>query len=124
MKLASAKYSTFPATALRPEGWLKQQLRIQAEGLSGNLDKIWPDIRDSRWIGGPCEGWERVPYWLDGFTPLAWLLDDEDLKARAKRYIDGILERQKPDDWNYQTMPVKMKPYGCTNLRMTELPKF
>ena len=53
MKLASAKYSTFPATALRPEGWLKQQLRIQAEGLSGNLDKIWPDIRDSRWIGGP-----------------------------------------------------------------------
>ena len=21
------------------------------------------------------------------------------------------------------TMPVKMKPYGCTNLRMTELPK-
>ena len=23
-----------------------------------------------------------------------------------------------------ETMPVKMKPYGCTNLRMTELPKF
>ena len=99
MKLASAKYTTFPATAIRPEGWLKQQLRIQAEGLSGNLDKIWPDIRDSRWIGGSCEGWERVPYWLDGFIPLAWLLNDEDLKARAKRYIDGILERQKPDGW-------------------------
>ncbi|MBQ7355407.1 MAG: glycoside hydrolase family 127 protein [Clostridia bacterium] len=99
MKLANPKYETFPAPALRPTGWLQKQLRIQAEGLSGNLDKIWPDIRDSRWIGGNCEGWERVPYWLDGFIPLAWLLDDEDLKARAKRYIDGILAQQKPDGW-------------------------
>ncbi|MGM9647253.1 MAG: beta-L-arabinofuranosidase domain-containing protein [Eubacteriales bacterium] len=99
MKLANPKYETFPATALSPDGWLRKQLEIQASGLSGNLDKIWPDIRDSRWIGGDRDGWERVPYWLDGFIPLAWLLDDEDLKARAKRYIDGILERQKPDGW-------------------------
>ncbi|MBQ8383114.1 MAG: glycoside hydrolase family 127 protein [Clostridia bacterium] len=99
MKLANPKYQTYPATALKPEGWLAKQLRIQADGLSGNLDKIWPDIRDSRWIGGDRDGWERVPYWLDGFIPLAWLLDDDDLKARAKKYIDGILERQKPDGW-------------------------
>ncbi len=99
MKLTNAHYHTYPVTAIRPRGWLRKQLRIQADGLSGNLDKIWPDIRDSRWIGGSCEGWERVPYWLDGFIPLAWLLEDEDLKARAKRYIDGILERQKPDGW-------------------------
>ncbi|MBQ8287941.1 MAG: glycoside hydrolase family 127 protein [Clostridia bacterium] len=99
MQFTPPKYRTYPATALKPDGWLKQQLRIQAEGLSGNLDKMWSDIRDSRWIGGDCDGWERVPYWLDGFIPLAWLLDDKDLKARAKRYIDGILERQKPDGW-------------------------
>jgi hypothetical protein len=29
------------------------------------------DVRDSRWIGGDRDGWERVPYWLDGFVP--WL---------------------------------------------------
>ena len=61
---------------IKPEGWLLNQLRIQAAGLSGNLDKFWPDIKDSKWIGGSAEGWERVPYWLDGFIPLAWLLDD------------------------------------------------
>ncbi|MBR2621208.1 MAG: glycoside hydrolase family 127 protein [Clostridia bacterium] len=89
----------FSANYLKPTGWLHRQLRIQADGLSGNLDKIWPDIRDSAWIGGDRDGWERVPYWLDGFIPLAWLLDDEDMKARAKRYVDGILDRQCADGW-------------------------
>ena len=56
-------------------GWLRRQLEIQANSLSGNLDKMWPDIQDSAWIGGDREGWERVPYWLDGFIPLAYLLE-------------------------------------------------
>ena len=67
---------------LRPAGWLKWQLQVQAEGLSGHLDLVWPDIKESKWIGGDKEGWERVPYWLDGFIPLAYLLDDEELKKR------------------------------------------
>ena len=75
------------------------QLNIQKNGLNGNLDKVWPDIRDSKWIGGDREGWERVPYWLDGFVPLAYLLDDDDMKARAKKYIDKILEGQQEDGW-------------------------
>ena len=92
-------FKQYTTNELRPTGWLKNQLQIQADGLSGNLDKIWPDIRDSAWIGGDCEGWERVPYWLDGFIPLAYLLEDEDLIARAKKYIDAIVERQQEDGW-------------------------
>ena len=92
-------YQAFTARELRPRGWLKRQLRIQAEGLSGHLDKMWPDVQDAAWIGGSRDGWERVPYWLDGFIPLAFLLDDDDLKARAKKYVDGILARQQPDGW-------------------------
>lgn len=87
------------AGALRPEGWLKKQLEIQAEGLSGHLDQVWPDIRDSAWIGGKAEGWERVPYWLDGFIPLAYLLQKEELIARAKKYVDAILAAQQEDGW-------------------------
>lgn len=93
------KYAYLKPADIRPEGWLRKQLQLQAEGLSGHLDLIWPDIRDSRWIGGDREGWERVPYWLDGFIPLAWLLEDRGLQERAKRYIDGILERQQKDGW-------------------------
>ena len=75
---------------IRPEGWLRRQLEIQAAGLSGNLDKLWPDVRDSAWIGGSREGWERVPYWLDGFIPLAHLLKNPDLMDRANRYVQAL----------------------------------
>ena len=97
--LKKLKFTQFSTNELSPQGWLRQQLVIQANGLSGNLDKIWPDVQSSKWIGGDKEGWERVPYWLDGFIPLAYLLDDEDMKARAKRYIDAILAGQKEDGW-------------------------
>lgn len=89
----------FPINELHPTGWLYRQLRIQAQGLSGNLDNMWPDVQRSGWIGGDREGWERVPCWLDGFIPLSWLLDDEGMKARAKYYMDTILDRQCADGW-------------------------
>ncbi len=91
----------FPFTAqqITPRGWLRRQLEIQAEGLSGQLDRVWPDVRDSRWFGGDREGWERVPYWLDGFIPLAFLLRDEDMMTRATRYVYAIIDKQKPDGW-------------------------
>ena len=92
-------YYLFNPNEIVPEGWLKKQLEIQASGLMGNLDKVWPDVRDSAWIGGPKDGWERVPYWLDGFIPLAYLLKNEDMIRRADRYVSGILERQRTDGW-------------------------
>ncbi len=92
-------WNFYTAKELRPEGWLRRQLEIQAEGLSGNLDKIWRDVRDSAWIGGTAEGWERVPYWLDGFIPLAYLLDNKDMIARAQKYVDAILAQQKEGGW-------------------------
>lgn len=94
-----SKWNFYTAREIKPKGWLRRQLEIQAEGLGGHLDKIWPDVRDSAWIGGDRDGWERVPYWLDGFIPLAYLLEDRDMIARAKKYIDAILAAQKPDGW-------------------------
>ena len=94
-----SKWDFYTTKEIKPSGWLKRQLEIQAEGLAGNLDKIWPDVRDSAWIGGDREGWERVPYWLDGFIPLAYLLENEDMISRAKKYIDAILSSQKQDGW-------------------------
>ncbi len=112
------KWNFYTSNEIKPSGWLRRQLEIQAEGLSGNLDKIWPDIKNSSWIGGDKEGWERVPYWLDGFIPLAYLLENEDMIARAKKYIDAIISFQKPDGWicpcteeerkNYDTWAVQL----------------
>ena len=93
------KWNFYTTNELKAGGWLKKQLEIQAEGLSGNLDKVWRDIKDSAWIGGTADGWERVPYWLDGFIPLAYLLENKDMISRAKKYIDAILARQEEDGW-------------------------
>lgn len=93
------KWNFYTSKEIKPEGWLRRQLEIQAEGLSGNLHKIWPDIRDSAWIGGNREGWERVPYWLDGFIPLAYLLKNEEMIATVKKYIDAIVSAQENDGW-------------------------
>lgn len=74
-------WSFYTSDELKARGWLRRQLALQAAGLCGNLDKIWPDVQRSAWIGGDREGWERVPYWLDGFIPLAYLLEDADMIA-------------------------------------------
>jgi DUF1680 family protein len=98
-ELRTPAFQALPLGRIKPAGWLKSQLELQAAGLSGHLDEFWPDIKDSAWVGGKAEGWERVPYWLDGIVPLAFVLDDPTLKAKAKRFVDEILERQQPDGW-------------------------
>ena len=35
------KMDMFTSKEIKPRGWLKRQLEIQADGLSGNLDKVW-----------------------------------------------------------------------------------
>ena len=86
---------------IEPHGWIRRQLITQAQGLHGNLDKVWNDVKDSKWLGGEHEGWERLPYFLDGFIPLAYLLRDEDMIARAKKYVDALLRDQAEDGCFY-----------------------
>ncbi|HWE85307.1 MAG TPA: beta-L-arabinofuranosidase domain-containing protein [Terracidiphilus sp.] len=102
-------FTPLPLGSIRPAGWLRAQLQIQAHGLSGHLDETWPDVGpNSGWLGGTGESWERGPYFLDGLIPLAYLLDDAHLKAKAQRYVDWTLTHQRPngmigpasnDDW-------------------------
>ena len=99
MTFYAPRFRLLPVGSVRPLGWLRSQLRLQADGLTGHLDEFWPSVRDSRWIGGEAEGWERGPYWLDGLIPLAFALDDAHLKAKAQRWIDYILAHQHDDGW-------------------------
>jgi DUF1680 family protein len=92
-------FQPLPLGAIKPRGWLRNQLRIQADGLSGHLDAFWPDVAESGWIGGQAEGWERGPYWLDGMVPLAYLLDDQVLMDKVAHWVDYILDHQQADGW-------------------------
>jgi hypothetical protein len=83
---------------ISPRGWLRDQLRLQAEGLTGRLEEVWPDVGpNSGWLGGTGESWERGPYYLDGLVPLAHVLDDDRLKARVRPWIEWMLASQRPD---------------------------
>lgn len=107
--LFASAYFPLPLGAIRPRGWLRDQLEIQANGLSGHLDETWADVGPSSgWLGGTGESWERGPYFLDGLLPLAYLLDDARLKAKAQRYVDWTITNQAAngmigpatnDDW-------------------------
>lgn len=112
------KWNLYTPKEIKPQGWLLRQLEIQAEGLSGNLHKIWPDIRDSAWIGGKREGWERVPYWLDGFIPLAYLLENEEMIATAKKYIDSIISKQQSDGWICPCKKEERKKYDTWAIQL------
>ncbi|MCU0456449.1 MAG: glycoside hydrolase family 127 protein [Bacteroidales bacterium] len=97
--LISNAYIKLPLGAIKPEGWLKAQLNVQAEGLTGNVDDFWPDLKNSAWRGGTGDAWERGPYYLDGLVPLAWLLDDEKLKEKVKSWIEPILASSRDSGW-------------------------
>ncbi len=86
-------------SAISPEGWLRDQLQVQACGLSGYLDAFWPDVADSGWIGGAAEGWERGPYWLDGMVALAASLGNPALVHRVHGWVNYIIDHQAPDGW-------------------------
>jgi DUF1680 family protein len=102
-------FYVLPLGAVKPAGWLLDQLKIQATGLGGHLDETWADVgSNSGWLGGSGESWERGPYFLDGLIPLAYLLDDAGLKAKAQKFVDWTLTNQRPngmigprsnDDW-------------------------
>jgi DUF1680 family protein len=91
-------FYTLPLGEVRPTGWLMDQLKIQANGLGGHLDETWADVgSNSGWLGGNGESWERGPYFVDGLIPLAYLLDDSRLKAKAQRFVDWTLTNQRPN---------------------------
>ena len=107
--LAESAFYTLPLGSVVPRGWLREQLLVQAKGLSGHLDETWKDVGlESGWLGGKGESWERGPYFLDGLVPLAYLLDDAKLKAKAQRFLDwtlassdasGMFGPTSNDDW-------------------------
>ncbi len=94
-------YTALPLGAIKPKGMLLKMLELQRDGLSGHLDSIYSLVCGSNngWLGGTGDGWERGPYWLDGLVPLAYLLDDAGLKAKAQKWIEWSIKNQREDGY-------------------------
>lgn len=99
-----------PLGAIKAEGFLKEQLLRNKNGLGGHLDEIEPGmiadpyIRKTyvkAWMGGQQEGWgaEISGNYYNGLIELAWTLDDEELKRKATTWVDAVLATQKEDGY-------------------------
>lgn len=97
MAESKEKLQKLPLGEIKPMGWLKRELELQATGLTGRLDELWEDVsKKSAWLGGHGEAWERGPYYLDGLVSLAYLLDDRRLIDRVGLWIEKSCRRLMP----------------------------
>lgn len=93
-----------PIGSIRPEGWTRQTLRLQADGFHGHLTEISAFLKKegNAWLnpaGRGDHGWEEPPYWLKGFQDCAYLLQDEAQMKEARLWIEGAIRSQQPDGW-------------------------
>lgn len=94
-------YMQLPLGSIEPEGWLKEQLLRMKHGMTGNLDSLYATVMGHRngWLGGDGDVWERGPYWIDGLLPLAYILNDQELKDKVEPWVEWALNSQQPDGY-------------------------
>ena len=92
-QLHQNRFIELPLGSISADGWLKEMLLRQKSGATGHLDELYPEVMGPRngWLGGDGDQWERGPYWIDGLLPLAYILDDDELKAKAKPWVEWML---------------------------------
>lgn len=95
--LAQKDYMQLPLGQIRAEGWLRLQLDKMKNGLTGHLDEVYEKVCGTRncWLGGDGDAWERGPYWIDGLLPLAYILNDKELKEKVQPWIEWTLASQQ-----------------------------
>ncbi|MBD8487268.1 glycoside hydrolase family 127 protein [Echinicola sp. CAU 1574] len=91
-----------PVGSVKPEGFLKEYLIRQKNGLTGHLGEIsaWLQKEDNAWLNKSGEGnwgWEEVPYWLKGYANIGYLLEDQKMIDEAMVWLEGTLASQRED---------------------------
>src|SRR4051794_38631591 len=93
-----------PVGSIKPRGWLRRQLELQARGMTGRLPEVspWCRFEGNAWAdprGKGHSGWEELPYWLKGFGDLGYVLGDDRIIKEARRWVEAVLASQEADGW-------------------------
>ncbi|MDR1171143.1 MAG: glycoside hydrolase family 127 protein [Bacteroidales bacterium] len=112
-----------PVGSIQPDGWLKEYLNRQRDGLTGQLGEIsaWLQKSGNAWLSpnGKGEyGWEEVPYWLKGYANLGYILNDEKIIAEAKIWLEAALNSQREDGYFGPWIEKRGKPDLWGNMIM------
>lgn len=99
--LLTKPYVELPIGAIKPGGWLEEQMIRMINGMTGHMDTVYERVMGSRngWLGGDGDVWERGPYWIDGLLPLAYVLNDKAMIDKVQPWIEWTLASQKPNGY-------------------------
>jgi hypothetical protein len=96
--LLKSAYVKLPLGAVKPKGWIYDQLMVQANGLTGHLHDVWDIAHTSSWKGDigmnvspECCFPRFFPRWLEGLIPIAYQLDDQKLKDLSNQYMGYLM---------------------------------
>ena len=95
-------FEPLPLGSIKPQGWLRDQLELMADGLPGHMHDFYHLVHDAPWVGGQSEYSplnEAFPYWFNGLVPLAYSADDDRLKKEVRRIVERIVADQQEDGW-------------------------
>jgi hypothetical protein len=102
--LTPSPFIKLPVGAIKPAGWVRRQLELEADGFTGHLLEISRFLKKegNAWLspdGTGQHGWEEPAYWLKGFSNCGYILGDERIIAESKVWIEAALASQKADGW-------------------------
>jgi len=102
--LSPSPFIKLPIGSIVPKGWLRHQLELEAQGMTGHLQELskWCKFEGNAWASSEGEGhsgWEELPYWLKGYGDLGYVLKDESIIAAARKWLDAVLASQESDGW-------------------------
>lgn len=120
--LQPLSFIKLPVGDVKPEGWTLKLLELQKDGLNGHLGEIsaWLDKENNAWLGtGTDYGWEEVPYWLKGYGNMAYILNDKDMIAETKTWLEAVFSSQRENGYFGPYIEKNGKPDLWGNMIMT-----
>lgn len=90
---SNAVFKETELSKIKPKGWLNTMLKTQRDGLTGNIAvsgkpftfEGWGYAKDKKMDN--WEPFEQTAYWADGALRCGYLIDDNNLKERVKKWI-------------------------------------
>ena len=102
--LSPSPLRKLPVGVIRPEGWLRTQLELEAGGFSGRLSELSGFLKKegNAWLSAKGEGhspWEELPYWLKGYGDLGYVLHDPAIIKEARQWLEAAIASQREDGY-------------------------
>ncbi len=114
---------------ITPEGWVREILQRQKDGLTGHPEAMSYPFDSCCWAGNlemsknphywGSDWWrfEQSAYYVDGFSRLGYVLDDEELMAKGKANVDYVLDHPLPPIPGYEFDESTFRGFGFGDRR-------